>query len=964
MRIQPKPIAGLILNPFGVYARAIVFKDRRLCIRSRRRRDIHLGNLAEAPALTGGILGTTLVFHSDDGDTYRLKGARYEQALAFAEAVRTSWCDYHSSLFATEAPVIKALLRVIADLSAPACYPSACILSPALEQARELEKRLLSRLPRAALGADSQAQVQAIQDFVSHAYAMRDAAIARFEARQLVEWEHFFDTFESKPLTPEQRTSIVADEDATLVLAGAGSGKTSVITAKAGYLLESETRRAEEILLLAFAKEAAREMSERIEEKCGETLQAKTFHSLAYDIIGAVEGSKPALAPHATDEKTFLALIRDILRALVQTTREVSSAIIGWFSYARFEDKSQWDFKKKHDYYTYIEKADLRSLQGEQVKSVEELMIANWLFENGIEYEYEPDYEYSVAGPGYRDYCPDFRLTKSGVYIEHFGVRHEKSANGAVQLTTAPFVSRKKYLDDMEWKRSVHKNKGTTLIETFSYEREEGRLLEALADKIAPYETLSPRPRETLFDAVAALGQVDGFVRLIGTFLRHYKGGGYQLHKCAEKGEGLGLGKRASAFLSIFAPVYGEYQRRLGGRIDFEDMILRACEYTESGQYQSPFKHILVDEFQDISSSRGRLVKALKAQHLDARLFAVGDDWQSIYRFAGSDVNLMRNFGEEFGGVFNGQTAVHRRVDLGRTFRSVDQIAHAAKRFVLQNPAQLNKAMIPAGAAQLPALRFVSTWHDYAGQKLAQVLHALPEQPGAERNTRVLLLGRYRHLKPAELPRLRLEFPHLDLVFKTIHAAKGLEAEHVIVLGLSRGRMGFPSEVVDDPLLSLVSPAAEPFENAEERRVMYVALTRARRTVTMMGPASRQSAFVTELLDDSEYAVIGDATSQRSVHKCGECGGRLLALPTRDGRIWYRCEHRLLCGHSMNPCPECGTGLPQKQADSDLMLCACGAKYPACPKCKDGWLIERGGPYGRFLGCIHFPGCRGKQKVS
>jgi DNA helicase-4 len=337
-----------------------------------------------------------------------------------------------------------------------------------------------------------------------------------------------------------------------------------------------------------------------------------------------------------------MALIKEILRDLVHTVAEVSKSIIGWFSHARLEGKTEWDFKKKHDYYTYVEKMDLRTLQGEQVKSFEELMIANWLFENGIEYEYEPNYEHKVSEGGYRDYCPDFRLKNSGVYIEHFGVRQTKKSDGTYHLTTAPFVDREEYLESMAWKREVHSEHDTTLIETFSYEREDGRLLEALAEKIKPFETPNPRSRETLFDLVVEMNQADSFVQLIGTFLRHYKGGGYQLAECADKAGKMKLGRRASAFLSIFEPLYAEYQKRLDGRIDFEDMILRASHYVESKTYRSPFKHILVDEFQDISRSRGRLVKALKAQHDDARVFAVGDDWQSIYRFAGSDINLMR----------------------------------------------------------------------------------------------------------------------------------------------------------------------------------------------------------------------------------------------------------------------------------------------------------------------------------
>ena len=955
---------GFLLNPFGVHARSIEYQDDKLQVVARHVRGVHISNLSTAPRVTKGFGGSTLQISVDDGTGFALRGTKHGEAIAFSDSIKTDWIAYNTTRLEAERSTIDELIRVIAELSEPSRYPSACYLSPIVKQARTMDDELLSKLPHGAVGFQIFSQIESIQGFAQNAGAMRDQAIKKFEEQQLLRWQSFFDTFESNPLTPEQRTSIIADEDATLVLAGAGSGKTSVITAKAGYLIKSGIRRPEQILLLAFAKDAAKEMSERIEERCGEPLEARTFHSLAYDVIGAVEGSKPALAAHATDDKAFLALIKDILRMLVHTATEVSKAIIGWFSYARLEGKSEWDFKKKHDYYTYVEKMDLRTLQGEKVKSFEELMIANWLFESGIEYEYEPDYEHKVSEGGYRDYCPDFRLTNSGVYIEHFGVRRSKTASGASHLTTAPFVDREEYLDSMEWKRGVHEEHETKLIETFSYEREEGRLLEAFAEKVAPFERPNPRSRETLFDIVGELNQADSFVQLIGTFLRHYKGGGYQIAECADKAGKMKLDKRAGAFLSIFEPLYAEYQKRLDGRIDFEDMILRASEYVETGKYRSPFKHILVDEFQDISRSRGRLVKALKAQHDDAKVFAVGDDWQSIYRFAGSDINLMRNFGEEFGGMFDGQSGVHRVVDLGRTFRSVDQIANAAKRFVLQNPAQLKKTVIPAGTTEVPALRVVSTFRHDADEKLKQVLRSLNRDtvPDGKR-TSVLLLGRYRYLAPSGLPQLRREFPSLDIAFKTIHSSKGLEADHVIILSLYRGRTGFPSEIVDDPLLSLVSPDAEAFENAEERRVMYVALTRARYTVTLMGSASKQSAFVTELLDDPEYGVVGGPEAAQANHTCGECGGHLVAFPTKDGRTWYRCEHADLCGYSLNACSECGTGLPEEKDKSGLMKCTCGVEYPSCPECENGWLVERRGRYGRFLGCVSFPRCKGKIKA-
>ena len=695
---------------------------------------------------------------------------------------------------------------------APSRYPAGCHIAPLLDDARVLDASLLSKLQPEAIGTEAYERILAVRRFVEDPRTARANGIAAFVTAELDRWKDFFDTIESKPLTAEQRLSVIVDEDATLVLAGAGSGKTSVITAKAAYLVKADIRQPEEILLLAFAKNAAEEMSERVEARSGVPIVARTFHAIAYDIIGTVEGSKPALADHAADDMAFTNLIKQILKDLVHTLSEVSKAIIQWFSHFLVEPKTEWDFKTKHEFYRHVESQELRTYQGEKVKSYEELQIANWLYQNGVEYEYEPVYEHRIAETGRRDYQPDFRLTESGLYLEHFGVRRQKIADGSERLVTAPFVDRDAYLAGMEWKRQVHAEHETTLIETYSYERQEGRLLTALAEKLAPHVTLEPRPADTIYDRVIELKQVDDFSKLLGTFLRKFKSGSYTLEDCETKSERMKLGKHAKAFLDVFAPVFEEYQKRLGGRIDFEDMILRAARYAETGRYVSPFRHILIDEFQDISQSRARLVKALKVQHPDVRIFAVGDDWQSIFRFAGSDIHLMRHFGHEFGGHFDGEAGVHRTVDLGRTFRSIDQIAFAARTFVLRNPAQIRKEIVPAGTATEPAIGILSVSKGEDRQKLSEVLGAITAKldDGAKPEI-VLLLGRYRFLEP-DMRELTRQFPRLRITFKTIHASKGLEAEHVILLNANSGPTGFPSETVDDPLLSLVSPEEEAFQ--------------------------------------------------------------------------------------------------------------------------------------------------------
>ena len=963
MKLVAHPLLAFLKDPFRKHPRSLDLTDEKIIAHGGAKGRIDFQDIASAPSTTVGFFSSHLTLDLSGGANVVLPAVRASEARAFCGAIEKAWSEFNRQQLHKEEESIRQLLQALIALETPETYPSACHVAPFARDAAGLTDRVLSKLNPAAFGDETISRVSPIVSFAKDPASIRDAAISRFVDLQLERWKDFFDNVEAMPLTPEQRLSVVVDEDATLILAGAGSGKTSVITAKAAYLIRSGIRDPEELLLLAFAKDAATEMSERIEARCGVPIAARTFHALAYEIIGVVEGEKPPLAPTATDDKAFLSLIRDILRDSVSRLPDVAETMVGWFA-GFFDDfPSPWDFESAHAWYSEVESLNLRSLKGDTVRSFEELLIANWLYRNGVAYEYEPTYEHKLAGTGRRAYTPDFRLTESGVYLEHFGVRKKLGPDDIEELTTAPFVNRDEYLAGMDWKRQVHAEHETILIETYSWEREEGRLLDGLAQKLEPYITRRPIPAIEIYDQVTQVGMVDSFSSLIGTFLRHFKNGGYRIEDCAKKASDLKLGKRAEAFLKIFEAVLGEYEKRLGDRIDFEDMVLRATGHVESGRYDSPFRHILVDEFQDISTGRARLIKALKAQHADAKVFAVGDDWQSIYRFAGSDIHIMRNFGTEFGGEFAGTSGVHRTVDLGRTFRSIDKIALASRRFVLKNPAQITKTVVPAGQADQPAIRIAWTRRETGDEVLAQALSSIAAETAAERTPTVLLLGRYRFIEP-DLRRMRRQFPRLEISFKTIHASKGLEADHVIILGADSARMGFPSMIVDDPLLSLVSPESEPFANAEERRVMYVAMTRARKTVTILASEARPSTFVTELIDDPEYGIIGPEELSKRTHTCLQCGGRLLHMRGQDGPGWYRCEHVKLCGNRMSACPACGVGLPIRDTETGNLTCSeCGAEQQPCPTCQDGWLVERRGRYGSFFGCVRFPDCRGKAKL-
>ena len=565
-------------------------------------------------------------------------------------------------------------------------------------------------------------------------------------------------------------------------------------------------------------------------------------------------------------------------------------------------------------------------------------------------YEYEADYEEDTATADKRQYRPDFHLPGAGIYIEHFGL----DAKGR----TAPFVDREEYLAGMEWKRQLHEEQGTVLIETFSHEHASGTLLDKLARKLSAHGvSLSPIPREEVFAALERQGRVDPFVRLVATFLHHYKGAQLSYQEVADRATGLGSRQRAKAFLAVFGPILERYHQTLGdrGEIDFHDMISNATEHVEAGRYRSPFGYILVDEFQDISPARARLLKALLDQSPGTQLFAVGDDWQAIYRFGGADIAIMREFAERFGDS--------ERMDLETTFRCSEPIAEVATRFVLANPAQIRKRVRSMRQVKGPCVHIgLSGGEDRSllGEALGRITADAPKHEGP---SQVLLLGRYKHLRPGNLSGLARRHPRLRLSYMTVHGSKGLQADYVVVLGLCTGHHGFPTEIADDPLLDLVLSTPEKHPNAEERRLFYVALTRARRHVFVLADGGPPSPFVLEVIEGNYDVRVFGRLPEKDV-PCPTCvQGHLVRRENARSRgAFYGCSNWPWCEHTQPPCPACGEGMPV-QVDGGFRCRDCGQSIEACPAC-GGWLRTRMGRYGSFLGCSNWPACKYTRDVA
>ena len=320
-------------------------------------------------------------------------------------------------------------------------------------------------------------------------------------------------------------------------------------------------------------------------------------------------------------------------------------------------------------------------------------------------------------------------------------------------------------------------------------------------------------PRHTLVRRLAQ-EKTSWLAGIVATFLNHAKSGGLSSDNLRSRARHTGDRRRNEGFLDVFDQVRVRYRKLLDDEkaVDFHDLINLAAEHMLEGRWKSRYRYVLVDEFQDISAGRVALIQALGGQ--DTAYFLVGDDWQSIYRFAGSDVGLLRGCSHILGHV--------EERTLSQTFRFANGILDPSTEFVKRNPEQTQRSLFSASAAEDGGVTVVADSSSARGA--VRALHDIEANAGGQRRS-VLVLGRYRQRRgglsiPARKRSLRVEF-------NTVHAAKGGEADYVLVLDLKDGRWGFPSQVEGDPLLELVLPPVldEAYPFAEERRLFYVAMT-------------------------------------------------------------------------------------------------------------------------------------------
>jgi len=629
-------------------------------------------------------------------------------------------------------------------------------------------------------------------------------------------------------LTAEQRQAVTSTALRQLVVAAAGSGKTATMVAKVLYAVQTRHIPPEQILVLAFNTRAANELGVRI----AKALQATNPKGTTAPDQGVVTSTLHALGlsvvRQASSAPLQVVTEKDLLVTVVQDLVEKNDEFVDqWLVFRRFyavplalpEDmtrRARWRRFLKQQGRQYAGGAGFMSIAGVLLPTQFEQAVADWLLLHGIHFRFVPWQYHShalsrwwVARFGVLSGKQGFLLAR-GQWIlcvrgasTFVGARRTPGASPPIILSLTAFY-------DGSWLTCLR----TSLArQSYDLSRAAQRLPELLSRFGQPMVAAQWQLLQQVVHAPVKSTAYAAF---------------FDMHK--------------PMFLRLSAAYHATLQAQ--GRIDFEAMLTRAASCLQQRQVVHRYAMVLVDEFQDTSRAGLTLLQALLQQRPQTEFFAVGDDWQSIYGFAGALPEVMQRFSDYFGAASIGR--------LTATFRFNQTIADAASHFIQQNPEQLPKQVRAFGSPYPQALQVVYYAHANAMASLChaclqQIADATQASTPSDQVITVLILGRYQHMQPGQLRDWQQAFPRLQIGFLTIHAAKGLEADYVIVLGLGRGRYGLPSGVAADPWLQALHQRGSPYPYAEERRVFYVALTRAKRQVVCLVDKTRPSPFIADL---------------------------------------------------------------------------------------------------------------------
>ncbi len=685
-----------------------------------------------------------------------------------------------------------------------------------------------------------------------------------FVHNELSRCAKYFDTVLAYPLDAQQREAIVSLEDNVLVISSAGSGKTMTTVGKVRYLIDVQHVPAEKILLITFTRKAAESLSERLGEK---DLKCRTFHKLALDIIGEATGEKPTITPPDFSVQVY--------HKLSQENPAFKSAVADYIIRSRYTMRDQFKYSTMEDYVLDRQKhgiqAFFKDMDGRPVfcKSDEESQICDFLGSRGIKFRYEEKYEINTVDAEYRQYCPDFSIYIDGpdgqlkrVYLEHFAVNE----NDRCPSFFSP-EDEFKYKQGIHWKRALHQQYGTILLETTSAGFHRGDVFQNLSSQLINLGAVFTKATHKNV-ARELVRQEENILAMLTSFNFLLKSRDTSIEAIRKQ---VGRGPDAVTINDIVSPFVEAYRKMEdeNNELDFTDAIVLATELCNNG-HRPDYDFILVDEFQDISMDRYRFLQSLRRKEPLTKLFCVGDDWQSIYRFAGSDMALFKSFEKFFGYT--------KKCLMETTYRFGEPAIAESSKFILANPEQAVKNVHSFCEDAETKLDFLATEsREGVIETVKNLADHIPE------DKEILLLGRYGFdvnvFKNTALPvhegkdGVYVTYGQRRMNFMTVHQSKGLECDYIILLNCNGGTIGFPSQISDSPVLKYVLSEPDAYAFSEERRVFYVGITRAKKHTWVLYDMNNPSPFVKEFVHtlESKSKPGSDIPASELCPKC-HCG--------------------------------------------------------------------------------------------
>jgi DNA helicase IV len=441
-------------------------------------------------------------------------------------------------------------------------------------------------------------------------------------------------------------------------------------------------------------------------------------------------------------------------------------------------------------------------------------------------------------------------------------------------------TEKKKYLEGIEWKKELHQKHNTKLVTTYSYEHHENTLFENLKKSLLEHKVVfktisSEEIKEKISDKIKTESSV--FNNLVLTFLSLYKSNNLTLEKITQKQQSIFTTKykklKSEVFIKIFSLVIERYKKFLteNNAIDFHDMINNATELIQSESVKTPYKYIIIDEFQDIWLWRYSLIKSILEKN-DAQLFCVWDDWQSIYRFTGWDLNIFTQFENYF--------PYWEKIFINKTYRYPQAVNNITHSFITKNKAQINKILESGNTnTSSDVYRIIYYANESEKQKIVYDLKS-------QYNNIVWL---WRTKSDGNICKDIMDF-------KTVHSAKWLEEDYVVLLNGNSGTTGFPIEIKDSFLLDLVLSESDGYDYSEERRLFYVALTRAKKKTFILTQIGKKSIFVKEL---EEILWVKETHENQNREICPLCKEWILVMSDKYKKWSLTCNLYPACNYAI-----------------------------------------------------------------